>query len=192
MPPKKLRLNPPKNPSQQPTPRIKFTNFNKDAAQVGITVDEEARRRQDEHVRAASRGQILTSTETPVRMTQRGSANRDSPHIAAVSGRQQADMNKGDTSIASVGGDHDRENLQGDVSMIDAPADNEPSRRPSENEISTQTIPSTAPMQPTGVITQQPHPAPVAPPPPTRPIYQPTTAFERVLRNPGKGKAPSR
>ncbi len=191
MPPKKLRLNPPKNPSQQPTPRIKFTNVNKDIAQPGITVDEEARRRQDEHVRAASRGEVFRSTETPVRMTQRGAAGRESSHVGAEPAGKFAADSKRSASIASIGDVDDQGNLTGDRIMKDGPPDINQPALPSENQKLIQDMAATKAlmMQPPAVVPQQAHPAQVAPPPTVRPTYQITTAFDRVTRDPGKGNA---
>jgi Bromodomain len=185
MAPKKLIIKPPKMPLQQPTPRIKFTSSHKDLAQAGIAVDEEARRRQDEHVRAASRGQVVRSTETPVPMTPRRATSRDAPHSGAApvanigAGRNQ------DALIASVTRDV-KEDLEGDSSMRDAPADIETRRRSSDNQGSAHRTPSTAPMQPPAVISQLPHSAQGAHAPTARPNYPSSTAFDRVMRDPGK------
>jgi hypothetical protein len=180
MPPKKLILNPPKNPSQQPTPRIKFTNVNKDIPQPGITVDEEARRRQDEHVRAASRGQAFRSTETPVRLPQQGPSGRESPHAGAASRRS--------ASVASLGAIDAREMPQRDSNMEDVPPDVGEPHAPSENQRSLQEMATAASMQPPPVVPQQAQPVQLAHPPPARQPYPVTTAFDRIMRDAGKGK----
>lgn len=194
MPPKKLRLNPPKNPPQQPTPRIKFTNFNKDTAQVGITVDQEARRRQDELVQAASHGEIPKSTEA----TQHGAVTRNSPHRAAAAATtaaaaaaatpsgQHAPIENPEASIASVS---KGASLPSDVRTVDAPAESEPTPKPSSRQPSMQRTPSAPVLPEAPPMSQPPPPTPVVPPPPPRPVYQPTSAFDRFVRDPGKGKA---
>jgi hypothetical protein len=187
MPPQKLKLNPPKDPAQQPTPRIKFTNLNKDNATPGITVDEDARRRQDEHVRAASRGQILGSNEIPVRMTQRGSANTDPTLVdAAPVAKAEASL-KRSASIASLGGVDDHRNLPGDNTMRDAPPDTDEPRLLSENPKPIQDMASADSMQPPAVNPQQFIPAQPTHATVTRPAYQASTAFDRWMRDPGKG-----
>ncbi len=182
MPPRKLILNPPKNPSQQPTPRIKFTNLNKDITQPGITVDEEARRRQDEHVRAASRGQVFSSNETPVRMAQRPSGRRESPRAGKVeSGLKRS------ASVVSVGGVEDKGTLAQDSSTADAPPHSDQPAQPPDNPKPSQDVASTASMQPPASIPQQSQPPQVPRPPIATPAYLVETAFDRVMRDPGKG-----
>lgn len=188
--PKKLKLNPPKNPPQQTTPRIKFTNLNKDKTQPGITVDEEARRRQNEHVKAAARGQVFKSTETPVRMSQRGSVNRDLPHVAAPEANVGA-ASKSSEPVASVSGVDKQENAQGDIKMADVPPETDKANVPSVAQTITQGDSSTTTMQPPAVVPQQFQQSQAVPHPPLRPVYPVnpvTTAFDRVTRDPGKGK----
>ncbi len=182
MPPRKLILNPPKNPSQQPTPRIRFTNLNKDITQPGITVDEEARRRQDEHVRAASRGQVFSSSETPVRMVQRPSGRRESPHVGKVES-----CLKRSVSVVSVGGVEDKGSFGQDSSMADAPPNSNQPAQPPDNQNPGQDVPPTASMQPPASIPQQSQPSQVPRPPIAIPAYLIETAFDRVMRDPGKG-----
>ena len=97
MPPKKLKLHPPKKSAdsvvQQPSSstRIKFTNTNKDVAEPGITVDEEARRRQHEHVQAASQGQPLSPSSVPAgpspqSPTSQAFSRVDQPRLARAMG----------------------------------------------------------------------------------------------------------
>lgn len=188
MPPKKLILNPPKNPSQQPTPRIKFTNLNKDTTQPGITVDEEARRRQDEHVRAASRGQVIGSGETPVRMAQRPSGRRESPRVSATPVGKAEAGSKRSVSVASTGGAEDKGSLAQDSSMPDARPDSDQPAQPPGNQKSSQDVTSIASMQPPASIPQPSQPAQVPRPPTTTPAYLVETAFDRVMRDPGKGR----
>lgn len=183
MPPRKLILNPPKNPLQQPTPRIKFTNLNKDTTQPGITVDEEARRRQDEHVRAASRGQVLDSSETPVRMAQRPSGRRESPRI----GKAESGL-KRSASVVSVGGVEDKGIVAQDSSMADASPRIDQPAQPTNNPKPSQDVTSTASMQPPSSIPQQPQGPQVPRPPTTTPAYLVETAFDRVMRDLGKGE----
>ena len=190
MAPKKLILKPPKAPSQQPTPRIRFTSSHQDLAQAGIAVDEEARRRQDEHVRAASRGQIVRSSETPVRMTQRRAASRDSPQRGATAVATPGTASNQHVSTATVDGDDVQEDLQGDTTIKDAPADAESPRRPSDNQSSINRAPSTTPMQPPAVMPQQGPSTQISHAPTARPNYPSSTAFDRVMRDPGKSKIP--
>lgn len=188
MPPKKLILNPPKNPAQQPTPRIKFTNSNKDNATPGITVDEEARKRQHEHVKAASRGQVFRSTNTPIRMTQRGNSGRGSPHInPAPVGKVEAGL-KRSASVASIGAVDTSGDVQHDSTMTDASPDVDQPKVPPDNPDLMEEAASAPTMQPPAVIPQQPQSNQVTHPPPTRPPYQVTTAFDRYMREAGKGK----
>ena len=188
MPPKKLILNPPKNPAQQPTPRIKFTNVNKDITQPGIAVDEEARRRQDEHVRAASRGQVFSSTETPVRMAQLGTPSRVSAQFGTGPAGKVGAGSRRSASAASVGGINDHSNVPQDSDMKDAPANGDQPSVTSENQKSIQGMAPPAPMQPPAVILPQSHSAQVAHPSIARPAYQVTTAFDRIMRDPAKGR----
>lgn len=184
MPPKKLILNPPKNPSQQPTRRIRFTNINHAIAQAGITVDEEARRRQDEYVRAASGGQAFKSTETPARMVQPGPASRESPNVGPASVVKVGAGAKRSASIASLGDIDDDGNLPQDNSKTDAPPDTDQLAPTSEKQ---QEMASSASMQPPAAIPQLPHAIQIPRPPTATPAYLPTTAFDRVMREPGKG-----
>ena len=188
MAPKKLIIKPPKIPSQQPTPRIKFTSSHKDLAQAGIAIDEDARRRQDEHVRAASRGQIVRSTETPVHV---GADSRDSSRPRAAAAAAATVTNLGaarsqDAPIASIGEVETTEDVEGDSSMKDVPADNETPQRSSDNQGSVRRTPSAAPMLPPAVVSQQPASAQSAPAPHAKPNFPSSTAFDRVMRDPGK------
>lgn len=192
MPPKKLILNPPRNPSQQPTPRIKFTNLNKNTAQPGITVDEEARRRQDEHVRAAAQGQVARSTDTPVRASLPRAASRDSPSAgtAPVASAGVKAPSRRSASVVSRGAPVDEQQVRPeDSSKNDDPrVASEPPQLPEKPEIlqdGQQAV--TSVMKPPAVIPQQ-TPS-LAHAPPSRPPGPITTAFDRITRNPGTGKA---
>lgn len=189
MPPKKLILNPPKNPSQQPTPRIKFTNINKDVAKPGIT-DEGARKRPDEHAKVAPRGQTVASTETPARTSQRGTASRDSSHVGATPAEDVEVNSQRGASIASAVAADEPGNMPRDSSMTDAPPDEEKPGLPIFDSLDlNQDVASAPSMQPpTTIPQQQPHSAQATHPPPARPPYQITTAFERIMRDPGKGR----
>jgi hypothetical protein len=189
MPPKKLILNPPKNPSQPPAQRIKFTNVNKDVAQPGITVDEEARKRQDEHVRAASRGLPLRSTESPVRMVQRGTTSRESSKLRNTPGANVTTGSKRSASIASIGGIDDSANMPQDSTMADASPDTKQPAPPPQDQEVVQAITSSASMQPPAVAPQPAQPAPVPRALTVTPAHPMTTAFDRVTRDPGKGNA---
>jgi hypothetical protein len=190
MAPKKLILNPPKNPAPQPTPRIRFTNVQRDHPPPGITIDEEARRRQDEHVRAASQVQAFGRTnDTPVRMPQRVVASRDSPQVTTAPVANVIVGSKRSASVASLGGADDKGNLQRQSHERDVSQDAQQSRRLSENQSLIQQTPSVPPMQPPPMIPQQSHPIQATqPPPPSRPTYQAPTAFDRIERDAGKGK----
>jgi hypothetical protein len=156
--------------------------------QPGITVDEEARRRQDEHVRAASGGHVFRSSETPVRMSQRNTTRRESPHIGATPlGTVSAGL-KRSASVASIGNIDDHGTQPDDSSMKDAPSDRDQPAQPPDNQETPQDTTSAPLMQPPAAISQQSHPIQVTHPPSTRPNYQVATAFDRVMRDKAKGE----
>jgi hypothetical protein len=188
--PKKLILNPPKNPPQQPTQRIKFTNVNKDVAQPAINVDEEARKRQDEQVRAASRGLPLRSTESPVCMAQRGTASRESSKLGNAPGANVATGSKRSASVASTGAIDDNAKMPQDSTTKDAiPETKEPAPLSEDQDVVQDTTSSVSTMQPPAVVPQPAQPVPAARAPPATPAHLFTTAFDRVTRDPAKGKA---
>lgn len=190
MPPKKLILNPPKTPSQQPTPRIKFTNLNKDMPQPSTSAQEEAGHQQDEPVRAVSRGQAIASTEPSAKMTPQATADRDSPHLAATTAVNVEDGTNRSASTTPTGATDGRGNMPHDSDMTDAPPNEEQSGPPvPDNQKLTQDVASASSMQPPAAIPQQSQPVQVAHPPPARPTQQITTAFDRIMRVAGKGKA---
>lgn len=212
MAPKKLILNPPKNPTQNPTTRIKFTNINKPATgnkaimQPGIAIDEDARRRQDEHVRAASGGQAFTSTETPFRMPSRNNASRQSASAGTTPVGTVEASRKRSASVASLSGIDDSSGLPGDLGLIDPALTGDAPPSTSENLQPVQhAVPATS-MQPPAIIPQQSHSAQIATTPAVFPQqshsaqvtaipaiqvnYPIDTAFDRVMRDPGKGALP--
>lgn len=213
--PKKLILNPPKDPAQNPTPRIKFTNTNKSAMsnkatlQPGIAVDEDARRRQDEHVRAASGGQALMSTKTPSRMPQRNNASRGSASAGATPAETVGAGRKRSASVASLSGVDDSRGLPGDLSLMDPAltSDTLPLPPPASETLRMFKLAvSTTTMQPQAIIMppshtaqstitpaallHQFHPAQLTPIPAPQVNYPIDTAFDQVMRAPGKGAFP--
>jgi hypothetical protein len=190
--PKKLILNPPKNPPQLPTQRIKFTNVNKDIAQPGITVDEEARKRQDEHVRAASRGLTLRSTESPVAMGQRGTVSRESSKLGNAPLANVVTGSKRSASVASTGAIDDSTKMPQDSTTKDAIPETKEPAPPSEEQDVVQDTASSAPTMPPPAVVPQPaqpaQPAPAPRAPTVTPAHLASTAFDRVTRDPAKGK----
>jgi hypothetical protein len=190
LPPKKLILNPPKNPSKQQTPRIKFTTMNKNATQSGITVDEEARRRQEEHVKAAAQYQIPRSTGTPVPTSFARAAGRDSPTATTARATSVRSPSRRSISVISKGPIDEPETTQAESSPKDLPPPDvgEIQVSPEKPENPPEEPQAAALMQPPTVVTQQAQSItqlPIAKPP-----VLVSTAFDRLVRDAGKGKAP--
>lgn len=199
--PKKLKLKPPKQPlpQQQPPPtRIKLINSSRGTVPAGMIVDEEARRRQEAHVRTASQVQSAVSPDpAPVQVAARSAPKKEStPRLRSATPAQQKQVQPADLAPPT-----DDQAERTDVKPTEQttketsfqPEDERPKTASSISRRRTSSaVPAhrSTPGRSTPVPTiKQDTSGQVAEAPPARSAYQASSAFDRIVRDPGKGRS---